>query len=466
MVHTILLKWAAVLALGAVPLLGNPLPQASPDSHPNVVIFLADDLGWNDVGYHDSVIQTPNIDRLAREGTQLDRFYVYPVCSPTRAGLMTARSSMRTGIIYSVVRPWANYGLALDEHLMPQSFHAAGYQTVGIGKWHLGHTHARHFPNQRGFEHYYGHVNGALDYFTHKREGSVDWFRNGKTVLEEGYTTDLLGGEAVRMIQQRDKSRPLFLYMPFNAPHSPMQAPEALIDKYANLKDKNRRIFCAMVDSMDQAIGGVLDALDAEGMTQNTIVLFFSDNGGSLTLGGRNVPLRDGKGSTFEGGIRVPALVRWPAKWKGGRKVSQPMTNLDVFPTLAAAAGVKMLNKKALDGKNMLHAIDQDETQDREDLFFAVENAEQIRLAVHHGHWKLVRVIEKATMKPINYLFRIDEDPNEKKDLSMSNPEMTRDLVARLERWRELHPAGGIRHQGVPHPGWVPPVTWATASGL
>ena len=142
------------------------------------------------------------------------------------------------------------------------------------------------------------------------------------------------------------------------------------------------------------------------------------------------------------------------------------MTNLDVFPTLAAAADVKMLNKKALDGKNMLHAIDQGKTQDREDLFFAVENAEQIRLAVHHGHWKLVRVIEKATMTPVNYLFRIDEDPNEKKDLSTSNRELTRDLGERIERWRELHPAGGIRHQAVPHPGWVPPVTWATASGM
>ena len=457
----------SVLALlSAFVLAGNPPPQASRSSHPNIVIFLADDLGWNDVGYHDSVIQTPNIDRLAREGIQLDRFYVYPVCSPTRAGLMTARSSMRTGIIYSVVRPWANYGLALDEHLMPESFRAAGYQTAGIGKWHLGHTHPKHFPNRRGFDHYYGHVNGALDYFTHEREGAVDWFRNGKTVIEEGYTTDLLGQEAVRVIRNRDKSKPLFLYMPFNAPHSPMQAPQKLIDKYAHVGDKMRRVFCAMVDSMDQAIGKVLDTLDAEGLAEETIVLFFSDNGGALDLGGRNVPLRDGKASTFEGGIRVPALIRWPSKWEPGQQVSQVITNLDVFPTLAAAAGVRMLNKKPIDGKNMLDAIVGGQTWAREDLFFTVERIDEIRLAVHHDEWKLVRVIKKADMAATNYLFRIEEDPYEKNNLAAARPEMTRDLVGRIEHWRELHPVGGIRFTSAPHPGWVPPKTWAAASGM
>lgn len=430
---------------------------------PNVVIFLADDLGWNDVGYHGSEIETPNIDRLAREGVQLDRFYVYPVCSPTRAGLMTGRSSIRTGVMYSVVRPWANYGLPLDEHLMPQSFQAAGYQTFIIGKWHLGHTDYRHLPMARGFDHFYGHVNGALDYFTHKREGAVDWQRNGKTVIEEGYTTDLFGQEGVRLIKERDKSKPFFLYLPFNAPHSPLQAPDRLIQKYSGIRDEKRRIFCAMVDSMDTAIGRVLDTLDSEGLTENTLVLFFSDNGGPTHLGARNTPLRGAKATTFEGGVRVDAVLRWPARLEGGRKTSQVLSVLDVFPTLAAAAGVQPRNTKPLDGRNMWEAIAKNETVGREDFFFAVEREDRMRLGVLTQQWKLVRVILYEDLETRNYLFAIENDPNEQNDLAADHPDVVADLVERIENWRKLHPRGGIRFTGGPHPGWIPPTDWAAA---
>ncbi|MBI1792452.1 MAG: arylsulfatase [Acidobacteria bacterium] len=421
---------------------------------PNIVFLLADDLGWANVGFHGAKHQTPNIDRLAREGVELERYYVYPVCSPTRAGLMTGRSSMRTGVIYSVVRPWERGGLPLDEHLLPETLRANGYETAMAGKWHLGHSRAAQLPNARGFDHYYGHVNGAIDYYTHQREGGIDWQRDGKTVIEEGYSTELFASEAQRLIRSRNKAKPLFLYVAFNAPHAPLQAPAALIDKYAYISDPRQRTYAAMVDALDTAIGKILATLEAEGLTRNTLVLFHSDNGGPLQQGAVNTPLRAGKATTFEGGIRVPTVVRWPAQVQGGRKVAQVITNLDIFPTLCSAAGIKPGATKPLDGRDMWPAIVKGENRRREDLFFAVDG----RLAVRHKQWKLVRDGGQ------DYLFRIEEDPNEQNDLAAQNPEVAKDLAARIEAWQKLHPENGIRPSNRPPDGWKGPRQWAEAA--
>lgn len=445
----------------ALPMLS--MAQVQP-AHPNVVMFLADDLGWADVGYHGGEERTPNIDRLASEGVQLDRFYSYPVCSPTRSGLMTGRSAMRLGVIYTVIRPYSNYGVPVEEHFMPQSFHAAGYETAYTGKWHLGHGFRKFLPNNRGFDHAYGHMNGAIDYFTHMRDGGLDWNRDGKSLREEGYSTDLIANEAIRIIKARDKSKPLFLYVPFNAPHAPLQAPARYIDKYAHIKDEKRRTYCAMVDAEDYNIGRVLETLEQEGMTRNTIVLFFSDNGGPTTLGARNTPLRGAKATTWEGGTRVPAILKWPGHLKAGSKTSQVMQMIDVFPTLAAAAGVMPQNKLPLDGKNLWPNIQSGKVTPREDLFFAVENDDLIHLGVHHGEWKLVRQEPKNGQPAKNYLFRIAEDPTEKNDLSAENPEMVKDLVARVQKWQTLHPAGGVRHTSMAMPGWKAPAQYAEAA--
>ena len=206
-------------------------PEKPPPASPNLVIFLADDLGWNDVGYHGSEIQTPRIDALVREGVELDRFYAYPICSPTRVALMTGRSPISIGIGRPV--PGFVKGLPTDEHLMPQSFRAAGYQTFLTGKWHLGADHVMYWPQNRGFDHFYGHLMGTLHYTTHVLGGRLDWQRNGKTVREEGYTTRLIADEAVRLIENRDPKRPVFLYVAFNAPHSPLVAPEETTAKYS-----------------------------------------------------------------------------------------------------------------------------------------------------------------------------------------------------------------------------------------
>ena len=437
---------------------------AAPASgRPNVVIILADDLGWADVGFHGSEIQTPNIDRLAGQGGRFQRFYSFPLCSPTRSALMTGRSPMRLGIAYTGVRPFNTYGLPLEEHLMPQSFQAAGYSTAIVGKWHLGHSHVKYFPNARGFDHAYGHLNGFIDYYKHTRDGGLDWHRNGQTVHEEGYSTDLLAAEAVRLIENRDRSRPMFLYLPFNAPHSPLQAPQALIDKYASIADPKRRAYAAMVEALDQAVGRVLAAMNQTGMELNTIVFFFSDNGGQPLEGGRNTPLRGGKNTTFEGGIRVPAILRWPGSLKPGA-VSQVMTVLDLFPTLAAAAGVRPRNKADFDGKNLWSAIRGGGSRAREDLFFVTESQYTIWLAIFRREWKLVREISRQDGSTRNHLFRIEKDSNEEENLVDRYPEVVRNLSARIDRWRAQHPFNGVRVSDQPPPGWKVPEQWAEAA--
>jgi arylsulfatase A-like enzyme len=202
---------------------------------PHIIYLLADDMGYADVGWHGSEIKTPNLDKLANSGAKLEQFYVQPVCSPTRAAFMTGRYPMRHGLQVGVVRPHAQYGLPLDEWTIAQALKEAGYETAITGKWHLGHFQPEYLPTRRGFDHQYGHYNGALDYFTHIRDGGFDWHKDDKVNRDEGYSTHLLAKEAVRLIRERDKSKPLFLYVPFNAVHSPMQVPEKYMEPYVKL---------------------------------------------------------------------------------------------------------------------------------------------------------------------------------------------------------------------------------------
>jgi len=428
--------------------------MAQPAKKPNVVIFLADDLGFGDTGHSGGEMATPNIDSLFKTGVSFDRFYAFPVCSPTRSGLMTGRSPMRLGVIWTVIRPWEKYGVPLEEHFMPQSFKAAGYETAMTGKWHLGHSQVKFLPNSRGFDHSYGHVNGMIDYFTHMRDGGLDWHRDGKSIVEEGYSTDLIAGEAVRLIKGRDKSKPLFLYMPFNAPHSPLQAPKETLAKYASIKDERRRAFVAIVDRLDMNIGRVMKALDDEGMIKDTVILFFSDNGGPIAQGANNGPLRGAKATAFEGGLRVPAVIRWDGHLKAGTISKQVGYVVDVFPTLAGAAGVKPLNKLPFDGKNLWPAILAGKAEPREDLFFAVEGS----LAVHHREWKLVR------HKDVNMLFQIEQDPSEKNDVAAAHPALVKDLSARIDKWVALHPKQGTRGTEKMPEGFVSPEKWIEAA--
>src|SRR5215831_3174904 len=235
---------------------------------PHIVYILADDLGWKDVGFHDSDIRTPNIDKLAQGGARLEQFYAQPMCTPSRAALMTGRYPQRYGLQTLVIPSAGTYGLATDEWLLPQALKEAGYKTAIVGKWHLGHGDQKYWPRQRGFDYQYGPLLGELDYFTHAAHGVRDWFRDNQPVAETGYATTLLGTEAVKLIESHDPKTPLFLYLTFTAPHAPYQAPQPYLDQYKALTDPNRRAYAAMITAMDDQIGRVLDALEKRGMRE------------------------------------------------------------------------------------------------------------------------------------------------------------------------------------------------------
>jgi arylsulfatase A-like enzyme len=433
---------------------------------PNIVLFLADDLGWGDVGFHGGITPTPNIDRIAREGLELARCYSYPFCSPTRAALLTGRMPVRFGMVYNVIRAWSPNGIPLDEHLFPETLKAAGYQTACIGKWHLGHAHRKLLPNARGFDHFYGCVNAEIHYFTHKFMGGLDWQRNGKSVDEDGYATTLLADEALRWLAARDASRPFFLYFPFNAVHTPLSAPDEVLFKFRDRKQDKLRILGGAIDVLDTSVGRVLDYLDKQNLASDTIVLFLSDNGGPLSQGASNGSFRGAKGTTFEGGIHVPAVIRWPGKLTKGARTQQVMSVADIFPTLAAAAGVEPTGKKPLDGKNLWPQLTTGAIAEREPLVFAVKSNERAdyRFAVLHREWKLVRIVEEGNPNPADHLFDLATDPSEKADIAGKHPAKVKELFEVLDNWRALHPDGDIVSSVRPHPGWIAPSDYAAAA--
>jgi arylsulfatase B len=423
-------------------------PQAE---KPNIVILLADDLGWADVGYHGGKIKTPHIDHLANDGVRLENFHVCPLCSPTRAGLMTGRWPIRYGMGEAVITPWRKYGLPTSERTLADLVAKAGYDRRGIiGKWHLGHYEKKYLPLNRGFTSFYGFYNGALDYFTHKREGELDWHKDLETCRDEGYSTDLIGREAVRFIEQSPARKPFFLYVPFNAPHLPLQAKEEDKAKYAQIEDEKKRTYAAMVDSMDQAIGMILKAIQAKGIVDNTFVLFFSDNGAFEY--GDNGPWRGRKETVYEGGVRVPAAVSWPAGVRGGRVVDAMMGFIDIYPTIKRIADVTDPDPNPLDGQDMLDVIRGNVLAPKRDWFSYIAQGTPDQTAICDGTWKLVVRGGSALDVELNgvgqrggvkdelsvELFRLDHDPSEKTNLAVERPEIVAQLMKRLKEFRRL----------------------------
>jgi len=440
------------------------------EGRPNIIIMLADDLGRADLGFRGSDIETPHIDRLAREGTVLDRFYAMPICTPTRSALMTGRDPMKLGSIYAGFQPWQNGGVSPEEHFMPQSFQAAGYQTAMIGKWHLGHSHELLTPNARGFDYFLGHLNTQIDYFDYTVAKGYDLQKNGQSVVgETRYATDMHGAEAAHYISElRDPDKPFFLYVPFLAPHSPMQAPEALEAKYSHRRNipTPKRSYAAMVDSLDQAVGRILESLDAEGLSQDTLILFFSDNGGLKAFGADNGPLRGGKLETFEGGIKVAAVLHWPGQVKPGAHTENVISVMDVFPTLSEAANVPMGETKPLDGKSRWSAITQDGDQARAgDLYFASNSPlfNRYHVSVIEEPWKLVQIIDHGSSQTEleNFLFNLKTDPYEKDNLAETHPDRVKKMADKIRKWRAQHPINGVRVALTPHPGWRAPLDYA-----
>ena len=419
---------------------------------PNVVIILADDLGWNDVGYHGSEIATPRLDALAGEGVVLDRFYAQPSCSPTRAALMTGKTPMRLGVL-SPISKNNPIGLPLTERLLPEYFRDAGYQTFMTGKWHLGHRNRDYLPNSRGFDHFYGHVTGGIGYWDHVHGGGLDWQRNGKTLREEGYSTHLIADEAVRLIQARDLERPMLLYVSFNAPHLPNEAPPEAIEPYDHIDNPYRRVHAAMVSELDTAIGRLVDALKAEKMLDSTLIWFMSDNGGlnpdaiepplrnmskrlegwfgkplpltvlefirtnTLEGGADNRPYRKGKQSVYEGGVRVPSVVSWRGH-VAPRRTLKMVTAQDVLPTLLGAAGLKG-RVAEYDGTDQWPSIERDASAPTPE--YVTQGRDGV--AFYRFPWKLVQLGSDEVE-----LYQIDEDPTEQVDRAAADPSVVEAL--------------------------------------
>jgi arylsulfatase A-like enzyme len=405
---------------------------------PHIIVMVADDLGWGDVGYHGSEISTPHIDALAERGTRLEQFYVQPVCSPTRGALMTGRYPMRLGLQCGVVRPWAAHGLPLDEQTLPEGLRGAGYATAMVGKWHLGHSKRAYLPTARGFDRQYGHYNGALDYWTHIRDGGHDWHRDDAANYDEGYATDLIGAEAARVIAEHDGERPLFLYVPFNAPHSPLQAPVDYVERFAeSMKVEKRRVYAAMVTCMDDAIGEVVAAADAHLPKGETLIFFCSDNGG-IPKYGSNGELRAGKGTLYEGGVRVPAVMVWDGVLEAGTVVDEPLHIVDLYPTLLGLAGATVEQVKPLDGRDAWGTIAEEEASPHEEILL---NVTPFHGALREGDWKVVHnghltANETAMSGEERWeLFKVKDDPSEAMELSGDRPKVFERLKTRLAEY-------------------------------
>ncbi|WP_346239375.1 arylsulfatase [Niabella insulamsoli] len=442
-------------------------------SKPNIIVIVADDLGWGDVGFHKSEIRTPHLDQFAKEGVILNRYYVSPICSPTRAGLMTGRYPERFGLRDNVIAPWLDFGIDTSERFLPQYLAEAGYKNrAAIGKWHLGHSARKYLPLSRGFTHFYGHYNGAIDYFTHKREGELDWHNDWNTSYDKGYSTDLISNEAVKCIQAYKKEGPFFLYVAYNAPHGPLQAKKEDLLKYGfdpskplfgeggkGPKEKGRgntkrQTYSAMVTSMDEGIGRILDALKSAGLDENTLVLFHSDNGAEPNAGGSSGELKGEKFQEWDGGVRSSAVVRWPKGFKGGWKSEQLCGYIDIVPTLCAIAGAPSNTGKKLDGINIVNALTNQQTISRE-------------LFLGHGglivdDWKLVKANsgnEKMKNKT-DVVYHITADPEEKTDVRQKYPDRYQQLLQKLRPYEAIQSSVQVPPYGQGRQTFKAPPAW------
>ena len=438
---------------------------------PNMLFILADDLGSYDVGWRGSDIKTPNLDKLALGGARLDQFYVQPVCSPTRAALLTGRYPMRHGLQVGVVRPWAQHGLPLEERTLPQALGEAGYTTGIFGKWHLGHFAPEYLPTRRGFDRQYGHYNGALDYFEHTRDGGFDWHRHDKVCRDEGYSTFLVADEAAKFIREHDGRKPFFAYVPFNAVHAPLQVPESFKKPYSGIAG-NRRTYAAMTTAMDEAIGRIVAAVEARGWRTNTLIVFSSDNGGPnpgrLTSNG---PLRAGKGTIYEGGVKTCAFANWPGRVPSNSVVNAPLHIADWYPTLLMLGGATLAQKLPVDGRDAWPAITAGAASPHDAILI---NATPNKGALRAGDWKLVvnggaaeaadgdeetdLAVEKKTPARAGAntveLFNLAEDASEKLNLAQKHPEKVKELRARYEAYakQQVAPKTSPRAKGFKSP--------------
>jgi arylsulfatase A-like enzyme len=429
-------------------LLAGTAPLAA-ETRPNIIFIMADDLGNADLGYRGGEVITPAIDALATEGVRLEDFYGAPVCTPSRASLMMGRYPMRYGLQSFVIFPGHTYGLDLEERTLPQALAEVGYETWMVGKWHLGHADPAYWPQNRGFDHFYGNVMGEVNYYSKERGGVVDWQRDGTFLQEDGYYTEQIGDEAVRLIQNHDGETPFFLYFASLAPHAPYQAPASYEALYPDEADPYRKTYMGMISALDAQVGEIRAALKEKGLEDNTLIIFASDNAGlaggsggrapktaeeasepgTLPPGapppGRNTPFRGSKGSLLEGGVRVPGIVWWPKKL-APREVDVPLHMTDIMPTLLGLAGATGDPDRPFDGHDIWPTLVSGAPPADEEVLI---NVEAFRGAIRVGDWKLIRW---AGLPEKVELYNLAEDPSETENQAETQPDILADLDARL----------------------------------
>ena len=429
---------------------------------PSIVLIVSDDQGYHDLGcYGSTEVKTPNLDRLAADGVRLTNFYVtWPACTPSRGSLLTGRYPQRNGTYDMFRNDLVDYdhlyakdeyavswemigGMDTSEVLIPKVLKKAGYVCGIFGKWDLGQLH-RFLPLQRGFDEFYGYTNTGIDYWTHERYGVPSMRRGNEPTTEDKgtYATDLFRREAVSFIKKH-KDRPFFCYVPFNAPHGAsnlqrprpgVQVPEEYIRKHygqydpkdTNSREARRMRYMAAVTYMDEAIGQILKLLDEHDLMDNTIVLFLSDNGGSSSAD--NGPLRGGKSRLFEGGVRVPCIVRWPGVIPGGTICEKFLTAMEIFPMLCTAVGVKPPKGVILDGFDMTAILAGKQKSPRKEMFWQRQGDKAARV----GDWKWVESSRGSG------LFDLSKDIGEQYDLSKEKPEVLRKVKSRFAAWEKL----------------------------
>ncbi|MCA9127064.1 MAG: sulfatase-like hydrolase/transferase [Planctomycetales bacterium] len=443
---------AATFCLVWIVMASHAAPACALDDRPNIVLIFTDDQGWNDISCYGSEIPTPNIDSLAAEGLKFNQFYAASsICTPSRFGLLTGRYSIRSrdhlnSALMFLDDADAQRGIHPGETTYVNLLQESGYRTALVGKWHLGHGDNRFWPTNHGFESFFGHTGGCVDFFTLHYGSQPDWYRNHELVEPGSYATDAITDEAIRFLKEQSSAdRPFYLHLAYNAPHygkasdavdgaaiNVMQPkPDDLARVPASIEDANRRAFAAKVMGLDQSIGRILETLRQIAVADNTLVIFMTDHGADPDYGGSNLPLRGGKATLFEGGLRVPCLVRWPAKIPAGLQTDVVACGVDCFPTLCFVAGIDA-TQYSLDGLNLVPLITEAAAATSSRELFWHTGAHQ---ALNRNDWSALRVgnlkLVRAPNQP-DQLFDLSVDPLERKDLAGSFPEELARLSSRL----------------------------------
>ena len=428
---------ATIAGAGAVLMPG--LARGSQRGKPNIIFIIADDLGWADIGYHGSQVQTPNLDKLAKQSVRFGRHYVMPTCTPTRVGLMTGRYPSRYGVLSPA------YGKIFDDDTvtLAAALRGCGYKTSMSGKWHMG-SPPECTPLKYGFDTSYGYFHGQIDPYTHHyKTGVRSWHHNDQYLTEEGHATDLITDEAVRIVES-DHDKAFFLYVAYSVPHFPLDEPKKWTLMYeGKIKDPSRLLYAASVTHMDTEIGRIVDAVDRKGIRENTLIVFVSDNGGQKSwhskteykgryadkahdVLGDNLPLRGWKGDVYEGGIRVPALANWPGVLEPGSMLA-PVHVVDWMPTFCKLAGYSPKRDLKWDGEDIWPLIQARAAHAKpRTLYWKTPGAQAIR----HGDWKLI--VDKQ--QRVVGLYDVVADPYEENDMAQRYPDRVNALEQLLNR--------------------------------